>query len=144
MVFFPAGSASPAFYVKPTRNNMTKLSFQSAGMKSGLLGHQRKCILKWLVMENMQGNFLRDMILHCLTPGNSWRKVFSAISDILKQWLLLCSKFCFLHTVWQQTQQQINIKTDLLMLYYWQTKKKINLHWNDELLPTTNKWIALV
>lgn len=38
MDFFPAGSAGPAFYVKPTRNDMTKLNFQPAEMKSELLG----------------------------------------------------------------------------------------------------------
>lgn len=46
MDFFPAGSAGPAFYVKPTRNNMTKLSFQLAEMKSELLGPWKKVHLE--------------------------------------------------------------------------------------------------
>lgn len=33
MDFYPDGSTSPSFHVKPTRSNMTKLGFQSAEKK---------------------------------------------------------------------------------------------------------------
>lgn len=37
MDFYPDGRDSPSFHVKPTRNKISKLGFQSAEMKSEAL-----------------------------------------------------------------------------------------------------------